>query len=122
MADNSTAIDETHRLIASNKVEGTAVYNRDGDRLGSIYNFMVNKQSGKAEYAVMSFGGFLGMGEDYFPLPWNKLTYNPDYGGYVVDVTKEQLEKAPRYSGGQEPAFDRAYDREIDAHYRAPFI
>ena len=65
MADNNVETDETDRLIASNKVEGTAVYDREGNKLGSVYNFMVDKRSGKAEYAVMSFGGFLGMGDDY---------------------------------------------------------
>ena len=62
MTPDHTTIEETHRLIASNKVEGTAVYNRQGEKLGSVHNFMVDKRSGKVEYAVMSFGGFLGMG------------------------------------------------------------
>lgn len=122
MADSNVAVDGTHRLIASNKVEGTAVYNAEGDRLGSIYNFMVDKQSGKAEYALMSFGGFLGLGEDYYPLPWDRLTYEPSRGGYVVYITKEQLENAPRYPTGREPSFDSAYDREVQAHYHTPFI
>jgi hypothetical protein len=59
----------TDRLIASNKVEGTAVYDRKGERLGSVYNFMVDKRSGQVAYAVMSFGGFLGVGGSYHPLP-----------------------------------------------------
>jgi len=122
MADNSAAIGEPRPLIASNRVEGTAVYDKNGDRLGSIYNFMVDKKSGKVEYAVMSFGGFLGIGEDYYPLPWSKLTYDPDEGGYVVDITKEQLKNAPRYRADDEPAFDRAYDQEVHAHYHTPFI
>jgi uncharacterized protein YrrD len=66
---NAPATDETDRLIASNKVEGTAVYDRDGNKLGSVYNFMVDKQSGQVEYAALSFGGFLGVGTDYHPLP-----------------------------------------------------
>src|SRR5262245_31424834 len=70
------ATDETDRLIASDKVEGTAVYNANGERLGSVCNFMVDKRSGQAEYAVMSFGGFLGIGDDYYPLPWKSLTYD----------------------------------------------
>jgi hypothetical protein len=65
----SVATDETNRLIASSKVEGTAVYNRQGERLGSVYNFMVDKVSGQVAYAVMSFGGFLGIGDSYHPLP-----------------------------------------------------
>ena len=65
----SAETDETDRLIASNKVEGTAVSNRQGERLGSVYNFMVDKRSGHVEYAVLSFGGFLGIGDSYYPLP-----------------------------------------------------
>ena len=79
-ADSAAKTDETDRLIASNKVEGTAVYNRQGERLGSIYNFMVDKRSGQVEYAVMSFGGFLGIGENYYPLPWKALTYDTSHG------------------------------------------
>ena len=69
-AAGGVAADETDRLIASNMVEGTAVYNRQGERLGSVYNFMVDKRSGQVEYGVMSFGGFLGIGDSYHPLPW----------------------------------------------------
>src|SRR3546814_8033001 len=77
---------ETNHLIASNKVEGTAVYGRDGERLGHIYNFMVDKVSGHVEYAVMAYGGFLRMGERYFPLPWQTLAYAPRRGGYRIDM------------------------------------
>ena len=80
--------DETSRLIASNKVEGTAVYNREGERLGSVYNFMVDKMSGQVAYAVMSFGGFLGIGDSYHPLPWKNLHYDTTAGGYVVDLDR----------------------------------
>src|SRR3546814_921604 len=75
---------ETNHLIASNKVEGTAVYGRDGERLGHIYNFMVDKVSGHVEYAVMAYGGFLRMGERYFPLPWQTLDYDTRRGGYRI--------------------------------------
>lgn len=118
---SGTATDETDRLIASNKVEGTAVYNRQGERLGSVYNFMVDKRSGKVEYAVMSFGGFLGMGESYHPLPWGVLTYDTDQGGYVVDLDKDMLEKAPSYRSGEEPRYDRAYDERVTGYYGVPF-
>ena len=119
MADTNIATDETDRLIASNKVEGTAVYNRNGDKLGSVYNFMVDKRSGRAEYAVMSFGGFLGIGDEYHPLPWDQLTYDTDKGGYVVNLTKEQFEGGPSYRAGQEPTFDRAYGQEVYGYYGA---
>lgn len=121
MADNNVANDETDRLIASNKVEGTAVYDRQGNKLGSVYNFMVDKRAGKVEYAVMSFGGFLGMGNDYHPLPWDQLTYDTDQGGYVVNLTKEHLEGAPRYSSGNEPTFDRDYGREVYGYYGSSY-
>jgi hypothetical protein len=116
-----TKIDETHRLIASNKVEGTTVYNRQGEKLGSVYNFMVDKRSGKVEYAVMSFGGFLGMGDSYHPLPWNVLTYDTGRGGYVVDLDKQVLQKGPSYKSGQEPRYDRAYGEEVYGYYRVPY-
>lgn len=112
-----TATEETERLIASNKVEGTAVYNRQGDRLGTVHNFMVDKRSGQAEYAVMSFGGFLGIGESYHPLPWKVLTYDTNQGGYVVDLDKDMLEKAPSYRSGDEPRYDRAYGEQVNSYY-----
>ena len=114
---SGTETDENDRLIASNKVEGTAVYNRQGDRLGTVHNFMVDKRSGQAEYAVMSFGGFLGMGESYHPLPWKVLTYDTNQGGYVVDLDKDMLEKAPSYSSGDEPRYDRAYGEQVNSYY-----
>jgi sporulation protein YlmC with PRC-barrel domain len=89
-ANSSIATDETDRLIASDKVEGTAVYNRAGERLGEIHDFMVDKYSGRVAYAVMSFGGFLGIGEKYHPLPWKVLTYDTEMGGYVVDWTRRR--------------------------------
>jgi sporulation protein YlmC with PRC-barrel domain len=112
------ATDETDRLIASNKVEGTAVYDPQGQRLGSIYNFMVDKRSGRAEYAVLSFGGFLGIGDDYYPLPWQSLTYDTGLGGYVTDISKERLEGAPRYARAEEADWaDPAYGRRIFDYY-----
>ena len=96
--DASVARDETHDLIAADKVEGTRVYNRAGDLLGTVDEVMIGKRSGKVAYAVMSFGGFLGIGERYHPLPWNVLTYDEDKGGYVIDVGEEQLRSAPHFT------------------------
>ena len=89
---------ETSTLIGSDKVEGTPVYRLNGDNIGQIERVMIDKISGKVAYAVMSFGGFLGIGEDYYPLPWSVLTYNPTLGGYEVEITDQQLKIAPRYS------------------------
>ena len=114
------ATDETDRLIASNKVEGTPVYNRQGECLGSVYNFMVDKRSGQVAYAIMSFGGFLGMGESYHPLPWKVLTYDTSMGGYVVDLDKDRLRNAPSYTANESPTWNRDYGSRIDQHYGVP--
>ncbi|MBO9624641.1 MAG: PRC-barrel domain-containing protein [Sphingomonas sp.] len=116
-ATDNIATDETDRLIASNKVEGTAVYNRNEEKLGTIYNFMVDKRSGTVEYAVLQFGGIFGLGSDYYPLPWEKLTYDTDQGGYVVDIDRDLLEAAPRYSQDQEPQYDREYNERVYGYY-----
>ena len=115
--DRDIATDETDRLIASNKVEGTAVLDAQGEKLGTIYNFMVDKDSGQVEYAVLQFGGLFGLGADYYPLPWEKLSYDVDEGGYVVDIDKETLEDAPRYGDDDEPAYDRAYGEQVYGYY-----
>jgi hypothetical protein len=120
MPDGSSnpARDETLQLISSDKVEGTAVYSTTGEHLGSIYNVMIDKESGKVAYAVMSFGGILGLGSDYHPLPWDQLTYDRNQGGYVVKLTREQLEKAPAYSRSEtDPWDDPAYRSSIAAYY-----
>jgi sporulation protein YlmC with PRC-barrel domain len=111
------SIEETDRLIASDKVEGTAVYNREGDKLGSVYNFMVDKRSGKVEYAVMSFGGFLGIGDSYHPLPWESLDYDTQMGGYVVDIDRSRLEGAPTYRSDEDPWREGDYGRRVHDYY-----
>ncbi|TKV40907.1 photosystem reaction center subunit H [Sphingobium sp. MP9-4] len=117
MAQPDIDTDETNRLIASNKVEGTNVYNASAEKLGSIYNFMVDKRSGKVEYAVLQFGGLFGIGSDYYPLPWDVLTYDTEQGGYVVNLDKSVIESAPHYSSGSEPAFDQNYGRQVYDYY-----
>lgn len=79
-------------LIAASKVNGTNVLS--SEKLGSIYDVILAKGSGKAEYAIMSFGGFLGIGEQYHPLPWNVLSFSPEHDGYVVDLDRSRLEGA----------------------------
>lgn len=117
MADSNVATDETQRLIASNKVEGTSVYDQDGEKLGSVYNFMVDKRSGKVDYAVLASGGLFGLGADYYPLPWETLTYDTDRGGYVVSIDRDRLRDAPSYGRDSEPAYNADYDRQIYGYY-----
>ncbi len=126
MAENDTGLsplpmDETNDLISSSKVEGTSVFNLQGERLGTVYNFMVDKRTGQVEYAVLSFGGFLGLGESYHPLPWRALRYDLDRDGYVVDLDRAKLEAAPHYPAEQEPRFDTAYRRDIAGYYGYPY-
>jgi PRC-barrel domain len=119
MATQST-IDkrETVSLIGSDKVEGTAVYRSNGDKVGSIERVMIDKISGKVAYAVMSFGGFLGIGEDYYPLPWSLLTYNPKLEGYEVNVSEQQLKGAPKYSQNESWDWnDQARGRKVYDYY-----
>lgn len=113
----AVATDETVSLIAASKVNGTSVYNRAGESLGSVYDVMINKISGQVAYAIMSFGGFLGIGERYHPLPWKSLTYDTGLGGYVVDVPRDRLEAAPTYSRDETPWSDPAYGRRVSDYY-----
>ena len=116
------ATDETGGLIAASKVNGTSVYNARGDSLGSIYEVMLDKRSGEVAYAVMSFGGFLGIGEEYTPLPWDALTYDTDQGGYVVDIDKDTLQGGPRYRDSDYERWeDPEYTRGIDEYYEPYF-
>lgn len=82
-------------LVSSANVEGTAVYNPSGDRIGQIDHLMIDKVSGIVRYAIMTFGGFLGIGEGEYPLPWEAFRYDTNLGGYVTDVTEDQLKNAP---------------------------
>src|SRR6202023_4038566 len=89
---------ETGNLIVSGKVEGTAVYGADSQKIGSIERVMIDKTSGKVSYAVLSFGGFLGIGDEHYPLPWQSLKYDTRLGGYRTGITEDQLRGAPKYS------------------------
>ena len=107
----------TGNVISSDKVEGTAVYNSGGDKLGSIDDLMIDKSAGQVRYAVMEFGGFLGMGTDRYPIPWKMLKYDTKLDGYVVPLDKNKLEKAPKYGTDNVPTYDRAYGDRINGYY-----
>ena len=118
----TTGAEESRRLISADKVEGSAVYNRSGERLGTVQDIMLDKVSGKVAFAVMSFGGFLGIGEKYHPLPWSTLSYDVQQGGYVVDMTRDQLEAAPSYGIEENVDLnDDAYGRRVYDYYKAPY-
>lgn len=115
---DSTITDDAHELISSRRVEGTAVYNRENERLGTIHSVMIEKRSGRVAYALLSFGGFLGLAGRVHPIPWEMLTYDIDRDGYVVDLTRDQLEHAPtlRLDEADRPR-DRKYDEEVAGYY-----
>src|ERR1700683_3516772 len=113
------ATDETHNLISADKVVGTSVYNRQGENLGSVYGLMLNKLNGQVAYAIMSFGGFLGIGESYHPLPWKMLTYDPRRDGYVVDLDRSLLKAAPSFTRSNAPDWD-TYGKTVDEYYGVP--
>ena len=106
---------ETGSLIGSDKVEGTDVYNSAGDRVGTIERVMIDKLSGKVAYSVMSFGGFLGLGNDYYPLPWSLLKYSERLGGYEVNVTEDQLRRAPKFRKDEPWAYG-SRERELQLY------
>ena len=112
--DTSTV---THNVISSDRVEGTSVYNAAGDKLGSVDNLMIDKQSGQVRYAVLAFGGFLGMGTDRYPLPWSMLKYDTVKEGYVVPLDKAKLEGAPRYPESDMPAYTADYGSKVNGYY-----
>jgi hypothetical protein len=102
-------------LIESDRVEGTTVYDQRGNDIGSIKRLMIEKLGGRVVYAIMSFGGFMGIGEEEHAIPWNKLTYDTNLGGYRTDITEQQIRSAPAFSR------DRNYDwadrnRERELH------
>ena len=112
---------ETVSLIGSDKVEGTAVYGANDERIGSVQRVMIDKISGKVAYAVVSFGGFLGIGEDYYPMPWAQLKYDTRLGGYKVGVTEDQLKGAPKF--GRYENWDwskRTNDERVYGYYNTP--
>jgi sporulation protein YlmC with PRC-barrel domain len=109
-------------LIESDRVEGTSVYGQNGEHLGSIKRLMIEKISGRVAYAVMSFGGFLGMGTEEHTIPWNKLDYDPELGGYRTDITEDQVRGAPSFY--RDPDYDwsdRERERELHDYWRAPY-
>jgi hypothetical protein len=110
---------ETTSLIASDKVEGTAVYGADQKKIGSVERMMIDKASGKVAFAVLTFGGFMGIGSDYYPVPWSTLKYDTMLGGYRVSMTKDQLERAPKYSDETNWAWSRDNDRRVYDYYKA---
>lgn len=112
-------INKNDRLIASDRVEDTTVYDRKGEKLGTVRKMMIEKRSGEVRHVILGYGGMFGMGEDNFPLPWDALEYDENKDGYVSKVDNERMrsDKAPRYGQNDEPKWDESYQREVDVYY-----
>ena len=119
----ATEARETVDLIGSDKVEGTAVYDANGERMGTIERVMLEKRSGQVAYAVLSFGGFMGIiGTDYYPIPWDALKYDTSLVGYRTNITEEQLKGAPKYAGDSWDWENRERGREVYDYYGTPYF
>lgn len=114
---DSLNIITTGNIISSDKVEGTKVYNANREKLGSVDDLMIDKYTGQVRYAVLEFGGFLGMGTDRYPMPWSMLKYDTALEGYVVPLTKEKIEQAPRYAQADVPAYTDDYNKSVNTYW-----
>ena len=113
-------LDYAHELISSRRVEGTNVFDADGKKLGTVHSVMINKRSGQVAYALLSFGGVLGVGSHIYPIPWESLDYDVDLDGYRVEMSREQLQHAPRMSlDDTDRPIDREHAEEVRSYYGA---
>jgi hypothetical protein len=117
MASPETA--PAHALIESDRVEGTAVHDREGRHAGTIKRLMIDKVSGQVAYVVVAFA-FAGLSDDSYPIPWAKLRYDTGLGGYRTDVTEAELHGAPRFREGEGEQLGRDQEDELDAYFRIP--
>lgn len=109
-----------HSLISAGRVQGTAVYNTKGEHLGHVEDVMIHKVTGKVAYAVMAFGGFLGIGERYHPLPWSMLDYDVRQDGYVVPLDRDKLQGAPSYGRDELSYNDEEWREPVHRYYDVP--
>ena len=112
----STPTGHTRAILAS-KVKGTPVYNTQGEQIGHVEDIVLDKLSNEILFSVMAFGGFLGIGEKYHPVPWAQLDYQEEVDGYVVPLSREQLQNAPSYNLGELAQSDGDSWRRASAYY-----
>jgi hypothetical protein len=121
ISPTDTATSHPHSLIASDRVEGTPVRRANGDKIGTIERLMIDKLSGNVAYAVLSFGGFLGIGNKHLPIPWARLKYDRTLGAYQVDVTDAELKRAPSFAADKDFDWgDRSQEADLHNFYRVP--
>jgi PRC-barrel domain len=119
---DSTGVMTGKPLIESDRVDGTTVYDPQGNNIGYIKRLMIEKKSGRVAYAVLYFGGMFGTGDDEYAMPWGKLNYDTSLGGYRADITEDQLRGAPNfYRSADYDWSDRNQERELHDHYKSPY-
>jgi sporulation protein YlmC with PRC-barrel domain len=106
------------RAILASKVKGTNVYSTQGDSIGHVEDIVLDKMSNEILFAVVGFGGFIGVGEKFHPVPWSSLDYSPEKDGYVIGFTREMLERAPAYDLDELTAADSASLQRATDHFR----
>lgn len=107
-------------LISTSSLNGDNVVNAAGDDLGKIEDIMLDTDNGRVGYAVLSFGGFLGMGDKLFAIPWSALQLDTAEHRFILNVTKERLKAAPGFDKDNWPNMaDRAWGESIHSHYAA---
>jgi hypothetical protein len=113
--------EHTH-IIAADRVTGTNVFNPAGEKLGHLEKIMLDKHSGQVAFALMSFGGLLGIGTRFHPLPWRSLKYDTAREGYVVDLDRKTLEEAPTTEAFDTPLWDdELWNRKVYDYYKQPY-
>ena len=110
-----------HPLVPAQRVNGADVFNQAKEKIGKIEDVAIDKRSGKVAYAILSFGGFLGMGEKHQPLPWSVLNYDTDLGGYMVPITEEFLALAPKLEVSELSGWDDTQTRDAFHTYYSPY-
>jgi len=105
-------------LMGADTLIGNDVYNRDGEDLGDVKEIMLDMRSGRVSYAVLSFGGFMGMGEKLFAVPWDALKLDTENKRFTLNVNKQQLESAPGFDKDHWPDMaDATWEKSIHAYY-----
>ena len=106
-----------HRCVSSEDVQGVEVYGADSKHIGEVDHLIIDKMSGRVAYAVISFGGFMGLGHSHYPIPWNALSYDTSLGGFRTNITEQQLKDAPQFSDDNAWQ-DRNWETQTHQYYR----
>lgn len=121
-ASAAGAADDTLDLVCANRLLGAIVYGLEGDRLGTIHDIMLDRQTGRVACAVLSFGGFFGIAQKYWPLPWEMLRTDAARRGYVAGISRSEIEGSPQYANSAFPDWaDIAYGQRVNDCYGIPY-